>query len=248
MEVSFTLWSLHDVLEKVPFDTPITGQAVHLDFSKMAVPYYLKDGFRLSFLYADDSYPMDAVCLIYSPKNVVTIVIVLKRKFEDALKAWFSQPDDKGLFAMCCRRRELYCHEICHLIAIIRAFPSDRSSRVREDFIKKIEAKFEKSITDAENSMSIPLISTEKPKDSPSVFDKEHFRYENDNLDYFRLYDQLMLNYDTMYNTLKKICDSGKKTIYLEDISTETLVPVSFFQTFPDKVNALRELLASGLN
>jgi hypothetical protein len=248
MEVSFTLWSLHDVLEKVPFDTPVTGEAVHLDFSKMAVPYYLKDGFRVSFLYADDSYPSDAACLIYSPKNVVTIVIILKRKFEDALEAWSPQSDDDNGLAVCCRRRELYCHETCHLIAIVRAFPSDRSSRVREDFIKKIKAKFEKSITDAENSMSIPLISTEKPEDSPSVFDKEHFRYENDNLSYFRLYDQLMLNDDAMRKALKKICDSGKKTIYLEDISRETFVSVYFFQIFPDKINALRELLASGLN
>jgi hypothetical protein len=96
--------------------------------------------------------------------------------------------------------------------------------------------------------MSIPLVSTESSGDSPSVFDKDHFRYGNDNLNYFRLYDQLMLNYDTMYNGLKKICDSGKKTIYLEDISKETLVPVPFFQIFPEKVNALRELLAGGLS
>ncbi|MDR3337305.1 MAG: hypothetical protein LBT16_08890 [Treponema sp.] len=247
MEVSFTLWSLHDVLEKVPFDTFATEQAVHLDFSKMAVPFYVKDGFRVSFLYADDSYPRDAACLIYSPKNVVTIVIVLKRKFEDALEAWFSQPDDNGL-AMCCRRRELYCHETCHLIAIVRAYPSDRSSRAREDFIRKIKEKFAKSINDAENSMSIPLISTERPEDSPSVFNQDHFRYENDNLNYFRLYDQLMLDDDTMRKALKKICDSGKRTIYLEDISKETFVPVSFFQLFPEKVNALRELLAAGLD
>jgi hypothetical protein len=198
MEVSFTLWSLHDVLKEVPFDTPITEQAVHLDFSRMAVPYYLKDGFRVSFLYADDSYPSDAACLIYSPRNVVTIVIILKRKFEDALKARLTNPDDAILLELCCRRRELYCHEICHLVAIMRAFPSERSSKAREDFIEKLREKFAKSMSEAENSMSVPLVSVESRGDSPSVFDKDHFRYGNDNLNYFRLYDQLMLNYDTM--------------------------------------------------
>jgi len=35
MEVSFTLWSMQDVLKVIPFDKP-AGETVHLDFSKMA--------------------------------------------------------------------------------------------------------------------------------------------------------------------------------------------------------------------
>jgi hypothetical protein len=242
MEVSFTLWSLQNILEKIPFNLPATEKGVHLDFSKLAVPYYIKDGFKVSIFYTEDSFPVDAACSIYSPKKVVTVVILIKRKFEDALSRWLLNPEDKDL-PLCCRRRELYCHEASHLIAIIRAFPSDRSSRVRDDFLEKIKEKFDKSIIAAENSMTLPLISGEKPGDSPSVFDKDHFRYKNDDLNYFRLYEELMLDYDTMYNALKKICDSGKKIIYLDYISQETLVPSQFFQIFPEKTTILKEIL-----
>jgi hypothetical protein len=75
MEVSFTLWSLQKVLEKIPFDSSSAGENVHLDFSEAAVPYYLKNGFKVSFIYADDAYPKDAACCIYSSKKVVTVAI-----------------------------------------------------------------------------------------------------------------------------------------------------------------------------
>ena len=247
MEVSFTLWSLRNILEKIPFDSPVIGKAVHLDFSDAAVPYYVKSGFKVSIIYTDDSFPVDAACSIYSPKNTVTVVIMVKRKFEDTFKVWLDKHED-AYFEICCRRRELYCHETCHLVAIIRAFPSCRSSMVRADFLKKIKAKFDKSINGAENSMSIPLVSGEKPGESPSVFDKDHFRYENDDLNYFRLYDELMLDHEAMRKALKAICGSGKMTIYLEDISRETLAPLSFFQLFPDKINTIRELLTARLD
>ena len=223
---------------------PITEGAVHLDFSECAVPYYIKNDFKLSIIYQDDSYPVDATCVIYSPKKVVTVVFIIKRKFEDALKNWLVTHNEK-LFDTCCRRRELYCHETSHLIAIIRAFPSNRSSKVREDFILKISAKFKESIDIAEDSMAIPLVfSEEKPDDSPSIFDKDHFRYENDDLDYFSLYAELMLDYDTMYNALKQIIDSGEEQIRLKDVSLKTLVPINFFQTFPQKITALKDILA----
>jgi hypothetical protein len=175
MEVSFTLWSMQDVLKGIPFGVPV-GEAVHLDFSKMAVPFYVKNGFKVSIFYVNDSFPVDASCSIYSPKKTVTIIILIKRKFEDELRKWQTDTANADL-ALCCRRRELYCHETSHLVAIIRAFPSDRSSKVREDFIAKLKAKFDKSISSAESSMDIPLISEEKPGNSPSIFDKDHFRY-----------------------------------------------------------------------
>jgi hypothetical protein len=242
MEVSFTLWSMQDILNKIPFGVP-TGEAVHLDFSKMLVPYYVKNGFKVSIFYVDDTFPVDAVCSIYAPKTMVTIVIMIKQKFEDALERWQNNSNNDHDFRLCCRRRELYCHETSHLIAIIRAFPSERTSKAREDFIGKIKAKFDKSVNAAESSMAIPFISGEKANDSPSVFDKDHFRYEGDDLNYFRLYGELMLNYDTMRVTLKRICDTGKDVIYLDDISRITLVPKSFFKIFPDKITVIKEIL-----
>ena len=64
MEVSFTLWSLQGILEKIPFDLTITEEAVHLDCSQLAVPYYIKHGFKISFILTDDSFPVDAICSI----------------------------------------------------------------------------------------------------------------------------------------------------------------------------------------
>ena len=247
MEVSFTLWTMKEIIKAIPFDTS-TREAVHLDFLEMAVPYYVKSGFRVSIFYIDDTFPVDAACSIYSPKNVVTIIILIKRKFEDAFSEWQNKHENVDVFGLCCRRRELYCHETSHLIAIIRAFPSNRSSKVREDFKNKIRVKFENSINKAESSMSIPLISEEKPGDSPSVFDKDHFRYENDDLNYFRLYEELMLDYDTMYTTLKKICAANKPYITLDDISSETFVSPNFFRLFPERLNVLRDILKGGFD
>ncbi|MDR2096424.1 MAG: hypothetical protein LBP76_13055 [Treponema sp.] len=49
MEVSFTLWSLKEVLEKIPFDSPAKGP-VDLNFADIAAPHYIKDVFRVSIL------------------------------------------------------------------------------------------------------------------------------------------------------------------------------------------------------
>jgi hypothetical protein len=244
VEVSFTLWSLKRVLEKIPFDTPVEGP-VNLDFSDIAVPYYIKDNFRVSILY-EEVLPYEACCSIYSPKNVVTVVIIIKKRYEYALKAWLG--DDTKALDDCCMRRELYSHETCHLIAIIRAFPSDRSSRVREDFIRKIKEKFTKSVDNAEGTQAVPLVSMEKPGSSPSLFDNEHFRYSNDSLNYFRLYQELMLNYDRMSVAVKNLCANMAKPITFEDVAYKTFVSFDFFQLFPEKLAALKELLVEEMN
>jgi hypothetical protein len=238
---------MRDVIKKIPFDAPV-GEPVHLDFSNMAVPYYVKSGFKVSVFCVDDSHPVDASCCIYSPQKTVTVIILIKRKFEKALEKWQTNQNGDVLLVPCCRRRELYCHETSHLIAIIRAFPSDRLSKTREDFIAKLREKFNKSVSDAGSPTAIPLISQENADDSPSVFDKDHFRYQGDDLNYFRLYAELMFDYDTMRNTLKKFYDAEEKEIYLEDISRATLVPTSFFQIFPDKIAVLREILKAGFD
>jgi len=244
MEVSYTLWSMQDVLKAIPFNSP-TGETVHLDFSKMAVPYYVRNGFKVSIFFVDDTFPVDASCSIFSPQNIVTIVIIIKRRFEEALSTWLKRGDD-SVFASCCRRRELYCHETSHLIAIIRAYPSDRSSKVRQDFLDKIKEKFEASIHADQSSMTIRLISEERPGDSPSVFDKDHFRYKDDNLNYFRLYAELMLDYDTLRDALKNINAFARPFIRIDEISKQTLVSSQFFTIFPDKIIDIRKILEEG--
>lgn len=238
MEVTFTLWSLKAILDKIPFDTPVDNVS-ELDFSELAVPYYVKYDFKVSILY-EDSLPYEASCAIYSPKHKVTVVIILKKQYEYSLKAWLA--GNAQVRTQCCRRRELYCHETCHLIAIIRAFPSDRYARVREDFIAKIKEKFAKSIASAEGLKAVPFISVEQADTSPSAFDKEHFRYSNDSLNYFRLYQELMLVHSKMTSAVKKLCNLDRQ-ITFDDVAQETLVSYEFFQLFPEKLTELKELL-----
>jgi len=47
MEISYTLWTIRDILKNIPFDKP-AGEAVHLDFSGVEVPYYVKNWFKVS--------------------------------------------------------------------------------------------------------------------------------------------------------------------------------------------------------
>jgi|TergutMp193P3_1026864.scaffolds.fasta_scaffold00266_13 hypothetical protein len=248
MEISFTLWSVQQILEKIPFDSPAAGDAVHLDFSQLTVPYYLKNGFKVSIFYKDDSFPVDAVCSIYSPENVVTIVIIIKRKYEENLNSWLNTHENEYLDD-CCRRRELYCHEVTHLIAIIRAYPSERSSMAREDFRDKLRRKFDKSINNAQNTKAVSFVSEEKPGESPSVFDKDHFRYDDDSLNYFKLYQELMFPFDKMIIAVTPLSEIYKREsiITFEEVAKETLVAKNFFDIFPEKLTAFLDMLAKKL-
>jgi hypothetical protein len=49
MEVGFTLWPLKAVLDKIPFNRPVDDMQVVLDFSELAVPYYVKNDFKVFF-------------------------------------------------------------------------------------------------------------------------------------------------------------------------------------------------------
>jgi hypothetical protein len=244
MEISYTLWTMQDILRNIPFDTP-AGGAVHLNFSDLQVPYYVKNIFRVSIFYVDDSFPLDAVCCNFSPQNAVTIVIIIKQKYEDALRKF--QGGDATDIELCYRRRELYCHEVCHLIAIILAYPSNHSRMVRKDFEAKIQKKFNDSINVDESMMKSGLISQEGPNDSPSDFDKDHFRYENDHLNYFALYAELMLPYDATYEALRRVRSTKKDgPIYFNEILEGTCVQPLFFIRFPDKRADVRKILEEG--
>jgi hypothetical protein len=239
MEVNYTLWSLKEVLEKIPFDSP-AKESVDLDFSDISAPHYVKGVFKASIIYAD-LLPFEACCCIYSPSKVVTVVIILKKQYEDAFVK-------RNNVKLCCVRRELYCHETCHLIAIIRAFPSERSSQAREDFIAKLNKKFEKSVKNAED---LTIVAMEPIGVQPSVFDENHFHYGNDNLNFFKLYQELMFSHDKMILTLQKLFEKRKGAvarITFDDIEGEAFVSASFFKIFPEKLMSFRILLAEKIS
>jgi hypothetical protein len=247
MEVDFTLWSLQDILKQIPFDTPVTESSIVLDFSMFNAPDYVKANFKVVFIFDKTvNAPNDASCSIYSPKDAkkIGIVITINQKYEQALDKWLCNKDINCI-ELCCRRRELYCHEVSHLIAIIRAFPSEQFLYAKDNFIKRSLDKFAKSIKTAEEVKPI-RISTMKPGVSPSIFDKEHFRYGSDSLNYFNLYQDLVLPYDRMKNAVTLICENYKKTgdLTYDDVARETLVSKAFFDIFPEKLIALKELLS----
>jgi len=148
MEIDFTLWSLLDILKLIPFDTPIDKQCIALDLEKINPPQYIKDNFLFFFILdKNDNSPYDACCSIYSPKDSkkIGIVIFIKQKYEKALETWLTTKN-KNYLDECCRRRELYCHEVSHLIAMLRAFTSGRFSVARDDFRARSYDKFMKSL------------------------------------------------------------------------------------------------------
>jgi len=249
MDVSFTLWSLKEALAKIPFDGPPGFGPVDLDFSKVAAPHYVKEDFKVSFIY-ENSLPYEACCAIYFPENAkaVTIVIIMNQKYEASLEAFLNGDRNKQIIEECSFRREIYCHEACHLTGIIRAYPSDRSSKAKEDFIAKIKDKFVKSVNTAEDIKSV-LFSKENLGESPSVFDKDHFRYGDDNLNYFDLYKELMFPYDKMIDAIEPLREKRRKSrvITFDDVEEVTLVSKSFFNIFPEKIKAFEELLAERL-
>jgi len=248
MDVRYTLRSLQQILDKIPFNNPVS-RSIDLSFSKLAVPYYVKNVFNLSIEY-ESSLPYEASCSIYSPKNKVTVVIVMRKEYEDSLKAYNN--GDISALDRCCLRREIYCHEVCHLIAIIRAYSSNRDSRVREEFKQRIEDKFTKSMGNAVNKNAVPwdnFAAIELQDTSPSAFDKEHFRYADDSLNYFQLFEGLMLPEDKMYEAAKKLADITRtKTLNYSDVAKETFVSKRFFDLFPDKRDRLNELIVEELN
>jgi hypothetical protein len=84
---------------------------------------------------------------------------------------------------------------------------------------------------------------------SPSSFDKDHFRYDDDSMNYFRLYEELMLNEDVMAIAAVKLSDVARRgTLTYRDVARETFVSKDFFNLFPGKLDKLNELILEKLN
>jgi len=122
-EVTRLIRSIKGILEQIPLDNPVTADRFFIDPSKTDnVPQHLKTKFQIMFRYQLGT-PYAAACLIYSPKDTVTVVIIIKKEYEMFFHAFLKNfPTDKQLIQVC-SRRSVYVHEICHMIAVIRLFP-----------------------------------------------------------------------------------------------------------------------------
>ncbi|MDR0444088.1 MAG: hypothetical protein LBH44_11860 [Treponema sp.] len=102
-----------------------------------------------------------------------------------------------------CKRRELYCHEITHAIAVINIFPDHISEDSRQQFLEKIKRKFERSLNDVETRSVFPFaLSFDTHKNNPWHIVNEHFSYE-DKLDYPAIYGNLMIDDNEITKTVK---------------------------------------------
>jgi hypothetical protein len=160
--------------------------------------------------------------VLRSPENnyTYTVIIIINKKFELDFQNQETINDFlKRDYRMVCRRRELYCHEVCHLVAIIRAFPSyrDKPSTLNflsnilngnnEDYVKTrvetLEKKFFQKTKESFNSVLSGLktmlvfnitLSFNDFEDTPSEFDRDHFPYAEDELNYFKLFSEFMVS------------------------------------------------------
>jgi hypothetical protein len=59
-----------------------------------------------------------------------------------------------------------------------------------------------------------------------------------------------MLDYDRIGAAVKKLCAeiAGSRPITFNDVAQRTLVSQSFFRLFPEKLTALKELLAEEMS
>jgi hypothetical protein len=252
MNIRFTLRALQKILDEIPFDRS-AQDPIDLDFSKYATPCHVKDFFNLSIEY-EDALPYEACCSIYlaSDKVKITVVLIMNREYEEAFRAY--QGGDASFLQKCCLRRELYCHEACHVIAIVRAFSSNRSSKVMEEFLERIKDKFTKSMGTAETTQTIRWadadadVAFEREGISPSAFERDHFRYGDDDLNYFGVYAELMLPEDKMIEAAKSLSTIvEERALTYEDVARETFVSKDFLDLFPEKRDRLVELIAEEL-
>lgn len=190
-EVSRFIRSIQGICERIPLIKPVIEDRIFIKPSGLTnVPQHLKSKFEIVLRYKLD-IPYKAACLIYSPKEVVTIVIIVNKKYETIFHQFLKQfPNDKHLHDAC-ERRSVYIHEMCHLAAAIRLFPENYDANTRKDFVAAIEKKFGVELKDAEGGQFFTHFEKTVP---PFVFNDDHFSFNNDKFNYHDFYQELMIS------------------------------------------------------
>jgi len=232
--VSRVVRSINGILEKISFDRPELRSRFIIETNELNdIPFHIRRFFDICFIYRDD-VDFDACCVLQKTISIYTIIIIVNKKFELDFQQQEAMPDFlKRDYRTVCRRRELYCHEVCHLIAIIRAFPSYRDESSQKQFLSNIfntynmktkveslEKKFfQKTKASFNNVLSgiktmlvynIPL-SFNDFEVVPSEFDRDHFPYADDDLNYFKLFSELLTSDKKLKKHIEKIQDYIKE-------------------------------------
>jgi len=242
--------SIKGILDQIPLDTPITDERLFIDPSKLNfVPQYLKSNFQIVFRYGQN-VPFNAACLIYSPKNVVTVVIIINKRYETLFSTFLQHFPNNRHLADVCSRRSIYIHETCHLIAVINLFPYNYDTATRQVFREKIEAKFGQELNDAEGMNFFAHFEKTVP---PYIFSNDHFQYDSDNLNYNELYPEIMINDGQIRETVKKMFSVEMlrklRTVPIyEWIALLIQIEPEFFVAFSNKRDAFNREINSYLS
>ncbi len=228
MEVQHVVHSIREILEKVPLDRPELRNRFIIETNGMKnIPFHLSRYFNISFIYTNN-IRFEACCVLQKTISIYTVIIIIKKDFETNFQQQEANPSFLSRdYITVCRRRELYCHELCHLVAITRAFPSYQSDSMRKNFFYALFQKFNdksireshekeffqkanesfKKVLDGLKTMldyNIPL-SFNDFEDNPSEFDRDHFPYPGDNLNYFKLFSEFMASDKKLKKFMAKI-------------------------------------------
>jgi hypothetical protein len=236
MDVHQVIRSIGGILDNIPFDRPELRARFIIETNELnGIPYHIRRYFDICFIYRDD-VDFDACCILQRTVSTYTIIIIIKRVFETDFQQQEANKDFLSRdYKSVCRRRELYCHEVCHLVAIIRAFPSYKDESTQKNFflgifptyntrakVESLEKKFYQKTTMSFKYVltglktmlvyNIPL-SFNDFEESPSEFDRAHFPYEGDKLNYFKLFSEFMVSDRKLKKFIGKIPEyiRGKK-------------------------------------
>ena len=244
-EVIRLIQSIKGILEQIPLDTPVVDERFFIKPSELNnVPQHLKSNFQIMFRYKLGT-PFEAACFIYSPRNAVTVVIIINKKYETLFHTFLKHfPTDRQLIDVC-SRRSLYVHETCHLAAAIRLFPDNYDAATRQIFQEKVAAKFGQEVNDAEGKQFFAHFERTVP---PFIFSNDHFQYDGDMLNYNELYQEIMISDDQIKETVKKMFGSemvGKLRAFPVNKWIAMIIQIDpgFFEAFSNKQEIfLREI------
>jgi len=236
--------SIQGIIERIPLSTSVKDDRIFIKPSELTnVPQRLKSNFEIVLRYEPD-IPFKAACLIYSPKKVVTILIIINKKYESDFQQFLKQfPNNKHL-EEACERRAVYIHEMCHLAAAIRLFPENYDANTRRDFVSAIEAKFNK---DAAGGQFFAHVEKTVP---PFAVNNDHFSFDNDKFDYQALYQELMISDDGIKETVAKMFEPEiqskmRKFPINQWIAILTHIDPAFFEVFNEKREKFLEEIAA---
>ena len=243
-EVRRFIRSIQAICKRMPLITPVISDRIFIKPAELTnVPQRLKRKFEIVLRYKLN-IPFKAACLIYSPKEVVTVVIIINKKYETIFHQFLKQfPNDKHLDDAC-ERRSVYIHEMCHLAAAIRLFPEKYDASTRGEFVEAIETKFGVALNDAEFFAHFERTAP------PFVLNNDHFSFSDDRFNYYDLYQELMISDDEIKETVAKMFDPemyNKLKIFPKNlwIAMLTHINPAFFSVFNDKREKFREEIAA---